>query len=146
MEPVDVRTVLKLLVEPTERPELYDFLFGSGVVREDEGVEILRGSIDGERDEARTSVAKGNALVPDGVCWPWFWCIDNRFIRRVSVGLMVLAPRPVACDACETPGMMDMRFPEDELPPFPGGRGDRGAIDTWLWSTDRVLVSGESID
>ena len=70
IEPVDVRTVLKLLVEPTERPELYDFLFGSGVVREDEGVEILRGSIDGERDEARNSVAKGNGFAPDGVCWP----------------------------------------------------------------------------
>jgi len=59
---------LKLLVEPMERPELYDFLFGSGVVREDEGVEILRGSMDGERDDARTSVARGNGFIADGVC------------------------------------------------------------------------------
>jgi hypothetical protein len=57
IEPVDVRTVLKLVVEPTESPELYDFRFGSGVVRDEDGVEILRGSIEGDREEARTSVA-----------------------------------------------------------------------------------------
>lgn len=31
-EPVDVLTVLLLVSEPTENPELYDFLLGSGVV------------------------------------------------------------------------------------------------------------------
>lgn len=55
IEPVDVRTVLKLLTELMERPELYDFRFGSGVVRDEEGVEVLRGSMDGERELARAS-------------------------------------------------------------------------------------------
>ena len=55
--------VLKLLVDPTERPELYDFLFASGVVRDEDGVEILRGSIDGEREEARVSDASGIGFI-----------------------------------------------------------------------------------
>jgi hypothetical protein len=39
------------VAEPTERPELYDFLVvTSGVVLEEEGVEALRGIIDGERE------------------------------------------------------------------------------------------------
>jgi len=67
IDPVDVRTVLKLLVEPTERPELYDFRLGSGVVREEDGVEIFRGSIDGDREEARTSVGNGIGFAADGV-------------------------------------------------------------------------------
>lgn len=63
MEPVEDRTVLKLFVELIERPELYDFLFGSGVVLDEDGVEIFRGSIDGERDDARISGAKGKGLI-----------------------------------------------------------------------------------
>ncbi len=149
IDPVDVRTVLKLFTEPTESPELYDFLFGSGVVREEEGVEILRGSMDGERDEARTSVDSGGGGFIDACDWsPWFWCIfDIRFIRLVSVGLMVRAPRPVACEAWGTPGIIDIRFPDNGLEPFAAVRGERGrAIDIWLWSTVKVLVSGDNVD
>lgn len=85
------------MVEPTERPELKDFLFGSGVVLEEDGVEIFRGTMDGERDEARTSVGAlgGRGGFAVGVEFGE-GCIDIRFIRRVSVGLIVLAPSPVA--------------------------------------------------
>ena len=62
IEPVDDRMVLKLLVDPTDSPELYDFRARSGVVRDEEGVEILRGSIEGERDEGRLSV-RGRGLI-----------------------------------------------------------------------------------
>lgn len=148
IEPVDVRTVLKLVVEPTDSPELYDFRFGSGVVREEDGVEILRGSIEGDREEARTSVATGSGFAEVwGVTWPDGGCIDIRFIRLVSVGLMVLAPSPVACVAWGTPGMTDIRFPEGVFPPLAATRGDRGwDMDRLLWSTERTLVSGESMD
>jgi len=85
-------------VEPIDSPELYDFLFGSGVVRDDDGVEVFRGNIDGERDEERTSAAGGGG---GGGFMTWeVLCecgiVDIRFILRVSVGLMVLAPSPVA--------------------------------------------------
>ena len=45
IEPVELRTVLKLMDEPMEKPELYDFRLGSGVVLEEDGVEVFRGSI-----------------------------------------------------------------------------------------------------
>jgi len=60
MDPVEDRTVFRLLAELTERPELYDFLFGSGVARDEEGVEILRGNMDGDREDARTSAFIGS--------------------------------------------------------------------------------------
>jgi hypothetical protein len=64
--------VLKLALEVTERPELYDFLFKSGVVREEQGVEIFRGSMDGERDAERTSADNGGGFGNTGVgAWPW---------------------------------------------------------------------------
>jgi len=72
--------------------------------------------------------------------------MDIRFILRVSVGLMVLAPSPVACEEWVTPGMIDIRFAGAALAPFAEGRGDRGAIEMWLWSTERMLVSGDSMD
>jgi hypothetical protein len=52
-DPVDVLAVLKLAFEPMERPELYDLRLISGVVREDDGVGVFRGSMEGERDLAR---------------------------------------------------------------------------------------------
>lgn len=42
-----------------ERPELYDLRLISGVVREDDGVEVFLGSIDGERDAARPAGISG---------------------------------------------------------------------------------------
>lgn len=68
-------------------------------MREEEGVEIFRGSIEGERDEERMSAAEsggGFGRIGGAGDWPCVWCIDRRFNRLVSVGLMVLAPRPVA--------------------------------------------------
>ena len=59
IEPVDVRTVLKLVEDPTDRPELYDLRLGSGVVRDEDGVEVVfRGSMDGDREEERTSAGR----------------------------------------------------------------------------------------
>lgn len=59
-EPVDVLTVLKLMEDPTDRPELYDFRFISGVVRDEEGVaEAFRGIIEGERECSRCSRGGG---------------------------------------------------------------------------------------
>ena len=95
--------MLKLVVDPIDRPELYDFLlFTSGVVRAEEGVrDGLRGIIEGDRDSARIfnegggggggggSVASTFQLCDLGI-------VDNRLILLVSVGLMVRAPRPVA--------------------------------------------------
>jgi len=70
-----------------------------------------------------------------------------RFMRLVSVGLMVLAPSPVACEAWGTPGMIDILFPEPGFEPLAAVRGDRGStMEMWFWSTDRVLTSGDSID
>jgi hypothetical protein len=69
----DVRAavVLKLALDVTERPELYDFLFKSGVVREEEGVVILRGSMEGERDAERMSPDSGGGLGNTGAGdWP----------------------------------------------------------------------------
>lgn len=58
-DPVDVLTVLLLASDPTENPELYDFLLGSGVVLWDDGVEVLRGSIEGDREAGRSGAAGG---------------------------------------------------------------------------------------
>lgn len=59
-EPVDVLTVLKLTVDPTERPELYDFLLISGVVLDEDGVaDAFLGIIDGDLEAARVSIETG---------------------------------------------------------------------------------------
>ena len=67
----------------------------SGVVLDEEGVEILRGSIEGDREEFRIDTsgwAVGGVWGIGGGCCN----IDNRFALRASVGLIVLAPSPVA--------------------------------------------------
>jgi hypothetical protein len=70
---------------------------------------------------------------------------DKRFILLVSVGLMVLAPRPVAWEAF---GTTDIRFPvEDGLEPLMVARGDRGkAADALLWSGRREPLSAERVE
>lgn len=100
IEPVEVLTVLKLSDDPTESPELYDFLlFMSGVVRAEEGVtDAFLGIMDGDLLSARVSIETGGG---GGTLIIWFklcdpGMIDMRFILLVSVGLMVRAPRPVA--------------------------------------------------
>jgi len=43
--------------------------------------------------------------------------------------------------------MTDVRFPDGVFPPLAATRGDRGRdMDRLLWSTERTLVSGESMD
>lgn len=60
MEPVEVLTVLKLVLEFTDRPELYDFREISGVVRAEEGVaDALRGIMDGDLESALVSLVNG---------------------------------------------------------------------------------------
>ena len=98
--------------------------------------------MDGDREVARISVGSCVGRAGDGgcdsVCVVCVWCIvDIRFILLVSVGLMVLAPRPVAWDAWGTPGMTDTRlFPEPGVCEFlVAPRGDRGnALDILLES------------
>lgn len=99
-EPVEVLTVLRLAVEPMERPELYDLRWlTSGVVRAEDGVkEVLRGIMEGERDSARvsreTGGGGGGTLLSTLRLCDW-GRTDNRFILLVSVGLIVRAPKPV---------------------------------------------------
>jgi hypothetical protein len=73
-----------------------------------------------------------------------------RFIRLVSVGLIVLAPRPVAWEAWGSPGITDIRlFPDPGACEFLvlAARGDRGkALDILLDSGVTVLLSAESMD
>lgn len=105
--------------EAAERPELYDFRLASGVVRDEEGVKDLRGSMEGERDEARVSLASGRGTLDS--CWapsrqltPLARALggmtDMRFSLRASVGLTVLAPRPVAWVGWRTGGMAERRL------------------------------------
>lgn len=82
------------------------------MLRKDEGVVLMRGRSDGERDDP---------LRWEGSCWftggvfgkggaPCM--VDIRFIRLVSVGLIVLAPNPDACELDE--GICDIRLAADD--------------------------------
>jgi hypothetical protein len=50
--------------------------------------------------------------------------VDIRFARRASVGLMVRAPSPDACDVEGIPGIVDILLDDDEgvSVPLPLGR------------------------
>lgn len=48
-----------LVVELTDRQELYDFRLTSGVVRDDDGVMLFLGIIDGDRDVGREWESRG---------------------------------------------------------------------------------------
>jgi hypothetical protein len=100
-DPVDVRVELKLVLEDTDNPELYDFRLCSGVVRDEDGVTLLRGIKDGEVTVARVCVSASAAIGSgcgvggvDGIGGAG--AIDSLFILRTSVGLIVLAASPVA--------------------------------------------------
>jgi hypothetical protein len=101
------------------------------VVRDDPGVGIILGSIDGDRGEARKVDTSGWGGV-SGIGGA-FWRTDNRFARRASVGLTVLAPSPLACEfEGGIPGITDIRFAEDDgvVVPRPFGLpGDLPAND-----------------
>jgi hypothetical protein len=96
------------------------------VVREDEGVGTLRGSIDGDRDVARPAGNAGCIAGGQSGTGMAFRYVDIRFARRASVGLTVLAPNPVAWEAAGgMPGMTDIRLVADDgvvvpRPPCPG--------------------------
>lgn len=83
------------------------------MVRDEDGVVIFRGSIDGECEECRAEISGGAV---GGVCGSGGGCcnIDNRFALRASVGLIVLAPSPVAWFPWGIPGITDILFAEDE--------------------------------
>lgn len=63
--------------------------------------------------------------------------MERRFIRRVSVGLIVLAPKPLAW---VLPGMMEARFEaEDGVDALLERRGERDASDRRLDSDARTF-------
>ena len=92
-------------------PELYDFRFCSGVVREDVGVKLFLGMKEGDGADGST---KGvvSACGVGGVngSGGGFGITDILFILRASVGLIVRAAKPVACALF---GRMDCLFAED---------------------------------
>lgn len=66
--------------------------------------------------------------------------MDMRFIRRVSVGLMVLAPKPLACEEWPVPGIIEvLLFPVEGAARPPRllilRRGERVAKDRRFDST-----------
>lgn len=104
----------------------------SGVVRpEFEGAATLVGSKDGDLDKAALSLANGGMSGILAISlMPCVWGImESRFIRRVSVGLIVLAPKPLAWELL--PGiieaLLDAEFGVDVLLDT---RGDREASDS----------------
>lgn len=127
------------MFDEVDTTELRDLRLGSGVVRADDGVILFRGI--GAGDVAGSGlVEKGSAC---GVVGVWgtggaLGMIDILFILRASVGLMVRAPRPVACGAITDILLLD----DGEFVPGPVDLpGERPAlIDAGL---DRSGVAGE---
>ena len=99
-------------------------------------MEVFRGIIDGERECERVSMLTGGPFVWEGACEG---CIDIRFILCVSVGEIVLAPRPVTWVPW-VPGMTDILFAEFGVEPFPPF-GDLGnMLDARFESGASVLL------
>ena len=107
------------------------------MVRDEEGVDIFLGNIEGDLEELRIIDISGWVGGVFGIggtpCK-----IDIRFALRASVGLTVRAPSPVACDEVGIPGITDIRFPDDDgvFVPLPLFRpGDLPVKDDdLLWS------------
>jgi hypothetical protein len=101
----------EVFVEAVDSPELYDFLCGSGVVPEEEGVTLFLGIMDGlpgfDLEESRENGIEGGVGV---------WIAESLFSRLASVGLTVLAPNPEAW------GIVDIlrEEPEVGMPVLPG--------------------------
>jgi hypothetical protein len=66
------------------------------VVREDDGVEVFRGSMEGDREDARPAGTWSGCGVDEVSGIGGAWKVERRFARLASVGLTVLAPSPVA--------------------------------------------------
>jgi hypothetical protein len=107
IDPTEPLAEEPLPVESSDRAELWDFRFISGVAREEEGVEPFCGSINGEGGpwDVGESGDRPEDMGIGGACR-----VDNRFNRRASVGLIVRAPSPVACG-----GMVERRLLEFEF-------------------------------
>ena len=101
------------MADEFEMPELYDLRLGSGVVREEDGVTLFREITGGEGSDGGSACGVGGVYGIGG----GFGIIDIRFKMRASVGLIVRAPRPVAC---ALPGMIDTLLLLDD-----------GAFDNW---------------
>lgn len=128
------------MFDEVDTADMRDLRLGSGVVRADDGVTLFRGI--GAGDVAGSSfVEKGSGC---GVVGVWgiggaLGMIDILFILRASVGLMVRAPRPVACGAITDILLLD----NGEFVPGPVDLpGERPAlIDAGL---DRSGLAGEA--
>ena len=88
------------MVDELETPELYDLRLGSGVVREEDGVSLFRKITGGDGSGGGSVCGVGGVYGIGG----GFGIMDILFNLRASVGLIVRAPRPVAC---APPGMID---------------------------------------
>lgn len=146
-EPVEVRCVLKLALDATERPELKDFrLFMSGEALDDGGVDILRGIIEGEWELDRSSVGSGEGFANccTGAGRGCGGAMDMRFALFVSVGEIVLAPSPENW----APGRTEALLADVGVPLFLGDFGNR--FDVRLWSgvrrTGSVAAEGKLAD
>lgn len=89
------------MVEEFEMPELYDLRLGSGVVLEEDGVSLFRGITGGDGSDGVSACGVGGVYGIGG----GFGIMDILFNLRASVGLIVRAPRPVAC---ALPGMIEI--------------------------------------
>lgn len=124
---------------------MYDFRCASGVVRADVGVaEVFRGGTAGESVPALASRQTGGG--GGGIFARFMLCdcgiMDMRFMRRVSVGLIVRAPRPLAWVEWPVPGIMEALLlpPDDGVAPRPPIRGERVARDNRFDSVPRALL------
>lgn len=88
-------------MEELEIPELYDLRLASGVVLEEVGVSIFRGITGGDGSDGVAACGVGGVYGIGG----GLGIMDNLFNLRASVGLIVRAPRPVAC---ALPGIIDI--------------------------------------
>lgn len=127
------------MFDEVDTAELMDLRLGSGVVRADDGVTLFRGIWEGEVAD-RGFDKKGSGCGVGGV---WgiggaLGMMDILFILRASVGLMVRAPKPVACGAATDILLLDKG--EFVLGPadLPGERP--ALIDAGL---DRSRLAGE---
>ncbi len=142
------------MVDEFEIPELYDLRFGSGVVREEDGVSIFRGITGGEGSSGVSACGVGGVNGSGG----GFGIMDILFSLRASVGLIVRAPRPVAC---ALPGMIETLLLLDEgvfdngklglagdLPALPGVEGGCSGVPVGVknCSCTSILLGGGCID
>ena len=116
------------MVEEFETPELYDLRLGSGVVREEDGVSLFRRMTGGDGSGGGSACGVGGVYGIGG----GFGIMDILFNRRASVGLIVRAPRPVAC---ALPGIIDILLLLDD-----------GVFDNWKLGLAGDLAALTGVD